>query len=70
MYSNAFIYLQTPDEDSEAEKMSPLLDSEKSIEKKVEHLQPVVESIVDLFLNIIQCVFTYFFFQKKKSMSF
>lgn len=37
-------YVQTQDEDSEAEKMSPLLDSEKSIEKKVEYLQPVIES--------------------------
>lgn len=30
--------------------MSPLLDSDKSVEKKVEHTQPAVESIVHTFL--------------------
>lgn len=32
--------------------MSPLLDSEKSIEKKIEHIHPVVESKVILFYII------------------
>lgn len=46
---------QTQDEDSEAEKMSPLLDSEKSIEKKVEQPQPaIVESknFISFFFNL------------------
>jgi len=34
--------------------MSPLLDSEKSVEKKIEHLQPVivVESKIYLYIYI------------------
>ncbi|XP_025425805.1 E3 ubiquitin-protein ligase MGRN1-like [Sipha flava] len=41
------------DEDSEAEKMSPLLESEKSIEKKVENSQPIAveKKEINVILN-------------------
>jgi len=40
--------------------MSPLLDSEKSIEKKVEHSQPAVVESKNLIKNfLLNCTFVY-----------